>query len=597
MKTELLKKHHFWILFGAVPLLVGLLLILLYSGPAEAIGEESAKYKKRSDEAGAANAKGVGMLAELAKQKETLEERREQLWSINYDRQKKEGVFAWPGSGRDKYLKDLEKLDLRFGATGLFVGTLDAAKEADTQFLMINDEMSKFTAPSNYYEAYKNLATVVQPTQFSGGGWQAVLRHVTDWGNAARPDSSLFWLAVEDFWIQRALLKPIAEVNANAAKFELVPAAAGTENLLNRKFQNRTWEIDIEVGTEGANRVLKSKLKNKTDRLQMLGLNKTMRLNVWFDDPKLDRSKPFEYRIGGELVKGSGELIPKIVPELHKIPAGLEPVTIYKIEQILDETTVPVRIIRRIELGFRDAKRATVEMKTPSFFPEEAAVAEATTGNSGSPISSSENGPPGGIPGNPYGSAGLGGNASSNRGTPEQVLLGNKKRYTERTEQVRRMPIGMDLVVDQAYVNDVLIALGNSPLRIQITQTQWQRFREQLTVSGSSSAPGGLLPSSPGTGGSGGGDDDATGSGGPKSPNPFGSGAGMGGGFGTTTSALPTEQVTAGLVELAIYGLVSVYEKTKPKPVDPNKPVEAKADVPKPEAPIAPPNAPTPPPK
>ncbi len=594
MKTELLKKHHFWILFGAVPLLVGLLLILLYAGPADAIGEESAKYKKRSDETGAANAKGVGMLAELAKQKETLEERRGQLWGINYDRQKKEGVFAWPGSGRDKYLKELEKLDLRFGAKG--VTTLDPAKEADTQFLVINDEMSKFTATSNYNEAYKNLATVVQPTQFAGGGWQAVLRHVTDWGNAARPDSSLFWLAVEDFWIQRALLKPIAEVNANAAKFDLVPAAAGAENPLKRKFQNRTWEIDIEVGTEGTNRVLKSKLKNKTDRLQMLGLNKTMRLNVWFDDPKLDRSKPFEYRIGGELVKGSGELVPKIVPELHKIPAGLEPVAIYKIEQILDETTVPVRIIRRIELGFRDSKRATAEMKMPSFFPEEAVVETTTTGNTGT-IGSSENGPPGGIPvpGGMYGSGVATG--TSNRGTPEQVLLGNKKRYTERTEQVRRMPIGMDLVVDQAYVNDVLIALGNSPLRIQITQTQWQRFREQLTVAGSPSAPGGTLPSAPGTGGGGGGDDDATGSGGARPPINFGSGSS--GGFGTSTSALPTEQVTAGLVELAVYGLVSVYEKTKPKPVDPTKSVELKTEVPNPEAPSTPaaPIAPTPPPK
>ena len=492
MKTDLLKKHHFWIFFGAVPLLVGLLLILLYSGPADAIGEESAKYKKRSDEAGAASAKGVGMLSELAKQKETLEERRGQLWGINYDRQKKEGVFAWPGSGRDKYLKELEKLDLRFGAVG--VTALDPAKEADSQFLVINDEMSKFTATSNYNEAYKTLATAVQPTQFSGGGWQAVLRHVTDWGNAARPDSSLFWLAVEDFWIQRALLKPIAEVNANAAKFDLVPAAAGTDNPLKRKFQNRTWEIDIEVGTEGTNRVLKSKLKNKTDRLQMLGLNKTMRLNVWFDDPKLDRSKPFEYRVGGELVKGSGELVPKIVPELHKIPAGLEPVAIYKIEQILDETTVPVRIIRRIELGFRDSKRATAEMKAPSFFPEEVAVETSTAGNTGA-SNSSEGGPPSGILSSPYG-GGSAATLASNRGTPEQVLLGNKKRYLERTEQVRRMPIGMDLVVDQAYVNDVLIALGNSPLRIQITQTQWQRFREQLTVAGSPSVA--LIPSASG---------------------------------------------------------------------------------------------------
>ena len=608
MKTENLKKHHFWLLFGAVPLMVGLLVIMLYNGPADAIGSQEEAYTKRKTEVGSAKASGTGMLAELEVQKKSLEERRGQLWDVNYDRQKAEGVFAWPSASKDRYLKDLEKLDLRFGAEG--GATLNKDKSADASFLDVNDEIKKFTDDANYRESYVRLASTISPTKFDGGGWSTVLRHVTNWGTSGRPGWNVFWLALEDFWIQRALLKPISEVNDKAAAFEIVKPAAGTDTPLKRKFQNRTWEIDIEVAVEGPNTVVKSKLKNKTDRLQMLGANKTMRLKVWLEDPKLSNSQYFEYRIGGELVKGSGELVPKVFPEFHKIPAGTNPAEIYKLEQILDEVNVPVRLVRKLELGFRDAKRSAVELKMPSFFPEE--VAAEPAGNNMMSM------PPNGMVGGDMSGAG---GAAARTGTAEQVLLGNRKRYVEATKQVRRMPVGLVLVVDQAYVNDVLIALGNSPLRFQITQTQWQRFRDPLAVGGNSSggsAPpqgsgsetegqpsrpggGGLSPlapptnpgSSPGPmypGGSGSGFPGGSGSG-----YPGGSSGSMpsfpGAPSGSSTGALPQSQVTAGLVELAVYGLVSLYEKVplKPtegaKPVEEPKPAEPKPAPPKPEDP------------
>ena len=604
MKTENLKKHHFWLLFGAVPLMVGLLVIMLYSGPAGAIGSQEEAYTKRKSEVGSAKAPGTGHLAELDVQKKSLEERRGQLWDVNYDRQKAEGVFAWPSASKDKYLRDLEKLDPRFGAKG--GATLDKDKPADASFLDVNDEIKKFTDDANYRESYVRLASSISPTRFDGAGWSSVLRHVTNWGNG-RPEWNLFWLALEDFWIQRALLKPISEVNDKAAAFEIVKPAAGSDTPLKRKFQNRTWEIDIEVAAEGPNTVVKSKLKNKTDRLQMLGANKTMRLKVWLEDPKLSNSQYFEYRIGGELVKGYGELVPKVFPEFHKIPAGTNPAEIYKIEQILDEVNVPVRLVRKLELGFRDAKRSAVELKTPSFFPEEV-VAEAGANIMGMP--------PPGMAGNEGGGnpAAASGGGAARTGSAEQVLLGNRKRYVEATKQVRRMPVGLVLVVDQAYVNDVLIALGNSPLRIQITQTQWQRFRDPLAVGGS--APGGSAPPQ-GSGSETEGEPSRPGGGGlsplapptnpGSSPGPMYPGSGSGGypggssggsmpsfpgaPSGGSTGALPQSQVTAGLVELAVYGLVSLYEKVplKPtevaKPIEEPMPVEPKPAPPKPEVP------------
>ena len=609
MKSDGLKKHHFWLLLASVPVLVGLLLILILFGPSTAIAEQETKNKAISDAVGGAKAPGVGMLTELATQKETLELRRTQLWGVNYERQKAAGVFAWPSpysdpARGDQFLKALEKRDLRFGAKE--VATPNPAIDADAQYVVLNDEMAKFTASSNYLESYTALAKSILPTRFDGAGWQTVLRTVTDWGTG-RPDSNTFWLALEDYWIQRALLKPIAEVNDGAKKFELVkPEAGAADTPLKRTFRNRTWQIEIELD---ANRVLKSKLTNRTDRLQMLGTNKSMRMKVWLDDPKPSNSQPFEYRIGGEMVKGSGELSPKVVPELHRIPAGTGGEAIFQIEQILDEVTVPVRLVRRVEIGYRDSKRSTAELKAPSFFPEEA-IADPAGGNGMNPMPGPGGGPPA-MPGPPRGGPGPGapgrsgapGDVGAKTGTAEQMLIANRKRYLERTEQVRRMPVGVDLVVDQAYVNDVLVAFGNSPLRFQVTQTQWQRFRDPLGTSG--------------TGGSGSESDLGTAPpmfpGAASLPPGFG---GFGGGSSSSAAALPTSQVTAGLVELAVYGIVSIYEKVKVKPPEAGKTTELKTEPkpgsmpepkpgpmpepkpePKPDAPVNPGVPPTAPPK
>jgi hypothetical protein len=174
-------------------------------------------------------------------------------------------------------------------------------------------------------------------------------------------------------------------------------------------------------------------------------------------------------------------------------------------------------------------------------------------------------------------------------GAMEQILDTTKKRYLESTPQVRRLPVAIALLVDQAYLEDTMLTFANSPLRTQVTQVHWQRFRG--TYNEGSSGSGGFA-GGPGLGGgegparSGGG---ALASGfggeerpsGPRMPRPGGgfpgsgrppgmpfvpSGPGSGseypGGFGGAT--VSEGQLTSGLVELTIYGVVSLYEKYSP---------------------------------
>jgi hypothetical protein len=187
-----------------------------------------------------------------------------------------------------------------------------------------------------------------------------------------------------------------------------------------------------------------------------------------------------------------------------------------------------------------------------------------------------------------------------------------RNRYIDVTEQVRRMPVGLVVVVDQANVQDFLTAFANSRLRIQTTQVHWQHMRDSIKppVEGSSGGgpgvPGGPAASGgirPGGGGAGPDDDARMGSGGgaglgggkfrpgssaamPGSPGPGMApgrplmpgmppmmpgtmpsvpGGGIPGGMPGLGSGAEDHEDDMNLVELAIYGVASLYERYPPK--------------------------------
>ena len=67
--------------------------------------------------------------------------------------------------------------------------------------------------------------------------------------------------------------------------------------------------------------------------------------------------------------------------------------------------------------------------------------------------------------------------AASARTTSNGLIT---RRYTDVTDQVRRMPLAVVVIADQAHIPEVETALANSRLRLQITQVNWQHFRGNL---------------------------------------------------------------------------------------------------------------------
>jgi hypothetical protein len=123
-----------------------------------------------------------------------------------------------------------------------------------------------------------------------------------------------------------------------------------------------------------------------------------------------------------------------------------------------------------------------------------------------------------------------------------------KDRYVEVTQQARRLPIAVSLIVDQDHVDRVLTVFNNSPLRFLTTQVLLNHYPGSVRP---------LDPSSPGFGG----------------PGPGLGGLGFGGpgpgglGFGGPGSGRPeAAQDLEANMELVIYGIVTLYERYPPRP-------------------------------
>lgn len=629
---EMLKKHHFWVLAGLVPLFVLIAVFTISSSVGEAIEKREKDYKGSEQSISSKlNPKSDKLIEAIQSQVSKVQDKKNELWKQNWERQK--DLYVWPKNSAR--LRAVERLGLKFG---------DPVPSDDSQY-------AEFRKPEVYLAEFAKdlpgrktalttpgMADFIAPTQFKAG-WQSVLRHVNAW-EERELTSEQIWLMMEDVWVQRSLLDAIRQVNAQMAEFKRVkyvkndqviddPVSKQPSDPLRRKFRSRIWELELEVANKDNKKVLAGRLINHTDRLQLMGLNNTMVVKVWLQPGK--DVVPFEFKIGGEFVPGRGVLkadgktpanVLDIVPtDEHIITTDV--VEIVKVEQVFDTRTVPVRRIENLALGLTDSRFADKQMKVPNFkvYVEEekkAAEAAAATPQPGTPGQPGQPATPGprpafppiggGFPGVP-GATGAG--LRSGGGTVDQVLNGNKKRYIEVTGEVRRMPVGIAVVVDQAYLQDVLLAYANSPLKFQITQVTWTRFRDQLNnglnnPNSPQDPTGGVIMSGQGTLG---GEFVPTPGVGPRPPigpgpgvrpplpGPGGTGPGTGSPFGFPgsggLSTVSESQLTSGLIELDVYGVVSLYEKfvatadpTDPKAkdapvkVEPKPPVKADPDDP-----------------
>jgi len=357
------------------------------------------------------------------------------------------------------------------------------------------------------------------------------------------------------------------------------------ELTVRKRFRNPNWELDLLLVSDGKGQVQIS------DKSTITNINSTQR-TLSLSTAQFDVRRQGERDPVARIIIPAEWLAWKETTELKDIKKsqgtfGFErtrPIEI-EVDEVFTWATSPIKRIDAIELYYNSHRTANLALKPAAQFPVAEAPKETTAGGLSGGMGAIP--PPGGGL-----SGGAPGGGSDSSKTPNGLV---RNRYISVTEQVRHMPVALALVVDQAHMQDVLTAVINSRLRIQITQVQWKRIRGVKAMlasngpggseppgvpGGGTSGPGrfsGSGPRSPGGGGPGGVSGGGPGgvSGGPMSP-PGGGGSGTkpptipgrgaSGGGSTTTVPGSGDDSDPNLVEMAVYGIAALYERYPPRP-------------------------------
>ena len=418
---------------------------------------------------------------------------REFAWWTGWNEQK--DLLTWPKGLTPKQV-DLVK-NLKFGDT---IPNAEAFRAAFAQ--------------EAYRAAYGDLIDNLGPITCRVP-WTQMLQVVENFQRM--PTSEEVWLAMENLWVQRELLACLQQVNADAGRFAVVAPADGVkEQLSRRSFRSRIWQIELAIVDQGNQRSLEAKVTNISSRLQILGSENVMKLQVWLSNQP--DSAPFVFEVEAVAVEAGKTLAVKPLAS-HLLPAELRAMGIYRVEQVFDVRTAPVKRLEQLALAYKSDKDQRTPLRMATFSDLEAAK-EPAAGVGPGPVG----------PG-PVGTK-----------TPNGLV---RLRYLDVNDQVRRLPFGMSVVVEQEFMADVLEAMARTKLRCQITQSHWARFRDTIEK--------------------------------PVAPMPLPIGAPMGPGPGPVVPVMPAatgDSPIDNLVELSLYGVVSLDERFPADRSAPARPAE-----------------------
>lgn len=577
---QALKKHHFWILLGVLLPLVLAALCVIWFGVSDAVGAERKKVEDAQKAANRSVTKNKGTLETIEGQRERMANQRGKVWKSAADRQ----------TGLIEFFAGLSEFNQTYPIFG--AGIKDIHAEA-------------FVNRGDYANEWKKLPDIIKPTELAPD-WNSANLQRTTW-NPVRPSSEDVWLALEEVCVQREVLTNIRAANLAVARFEWTDYALGLiycgtppdpkkGELDRRQMRNRWCELDLILAKKSNNEVaFRGSVKNVSGERQKAGqITLDVRLSGDENAPPVTVTlRPTEIT---EYIRADQTMT---LQETAVSLKGVNEGRLFHVAQTLSRSNVPVKQVTRIALGASGVSHRHADklaaLVMSSFSQKQ--FEEPADGGAKTPAAA----PPGGGTGEEIMRRTQGGGAGATAGASGPTSPNNfeRQRYLQRTDQVRRLPIRIDCLIDQAYLQDLLVALANSRLRLQVTQVEWQRARDvpaySTTTSGTTASgppgAGGRMPP-PGGGGTVGEGMIGTGGAGP-SPNDVmrmmmgsgrsGAGGGPGGrmpppgglppGLGNVSGQNPTTQnfdepPPATLITVNVYGVASLYEKFAEKKDD-----------------------------
>ena len=270
--------------------------------------------------------------------------------------------------------------------------------------------------------------------------------------------SDEIWMAQEDLWVQREIYRIIREANDSVSVFQGKGGDAKGNKPQTYTFTNPYWQLTLTLINK---KKLGVTIKNRLPSRQRLDLDFLIQLQ---ENANYDQYE--KITVGGEPL---GPHESRDLPE-HPVQ-GQAATGIYRVEQVINWETAAVKRIDHISFGslasgdcshghrtfpkglkpFREKKEAAPQQKGPPGFdkgkmaPMDKGMMDKGKGK-GDAVNISPNG----------------------------LRI---DRYIEKpSQQTRRMPIGVALIVDQEHVDRVLLAFSKSRLRFLTTQVILNRY-------------------------------------------------------------------------------------------------------------------------
>lgn len=573
LDKDTLLKHRFWILLGVVVPLIIIVLVLvpaIVGSATEKMKSDVENTKKSLSLSDPKNPKWIDSLNEKDKK---LADKRDEVWNSAWLSQA--NLYTWP-----------DDPELRQYTGAYFGAPID------------RHACGKYAGKLFNLDQARKIYDIVQPVNARGDGVVLVPRgpniiSTIPKFRSGEPPAEELWLAQEDLWVQRELLQVVRDANDSVAVFKVLPnfaamavvgpgvykgvpeerywPAAGKLEVRQR-FYNANWELELVLGRNAKNeQVLRGKLTNLSRRMLPLGIQ----FNV-----QLKRTRPegdvgvYHMMVDGEsLAAGKSVNLKETSSLAQQAPDGL-----FGVVQQFTWKTAPVKRLDALALYRQSHRTANAKLQPPRQFPQTAAdkppdpaTARGGVEDTGPAIAVVGPGGPGAPVSGPM----------TVSVTPSGLV---RDRYIHVTEQVRRMPVALTVVCEQAHIPNVIAAFSNSKLRMQVTQVHMTHVRDPLRAPGEGApSPGGPddagTPGRPGfpgrlPGGGRGGDD--TGSPDYTGPVPGRPGMPLLGTPGQIAPGQPPvpgaglfpdvggEQGAGNLVEVTVYAIASLYEKFPP---------------------------------
>jgi hypothetical protein len=288
------------------------------------------------------------------------------------------------------------------------------------------------------------------------------IRYVTQDWDIKRDFSKEAWIAQENIWIQKEIYQIIKRANDDISKFQ-----GGEEKGAKGKyhFRNSTFALELILSEDKS---LSFKITNLLQRTQKLDLNFRVQMSKTGTAPIIPIS-------GLPLAPGKTHV------QTIKFDKAKESqrTGVYAVEQLLTWETAAVKRIDHVSIGsiapddISHSQRNFPEPLTP--FDKKDLPKEEKNEQKPDDVPGPKRRDFGGIGGPGGGGAGAGANK-----TPLRHGLWTD-RYIDVSEQSRRIPVAVALIVDQDHVDRVLTHFNNSKLRFLESQVLLNHYSGSLT--------------------------------------------------------------------------------------------------------------------